>query len=170
MLKNYISRTGLQSASIADARIVPTDQLRIPDTEQVQPVQDLGCQSHSESSRARSKRNCRSRTPKSVLSGSKSQLFPSLNVVASAQNNGLAGEGNSLLAPSPAGQPFYPTTLDPRLLGGLGGVWTQILGRSFPDYSLGFQLSIPLRNRAAQADITRDQLSFVSRNCGSVRN
>ena len=35
MLKNYLSRTGLQSASIADARIVPTDQLRIPDVEQV---------------------------------------------------------------------------------------------------------------------------------------
>ena len=35
VLKNYLSRTGLQSASIADARIVPTDPLRIPDVEKI---------------------------------------------------------------------------------------------------------------------------------------
>jgi len=159
VLKNYISRTGLQSASIADARIVPTDQLRIPDTEQVEPVQDLvakAIQNRPELQQTQ----LQIENAKISLVGSKSQLLPSLNVVASAQNNGLAGQVNSLLAPSPSGQPFYPTSLDPRLLGGLGGVWTQILGRSFPDYSLGFQLSVPLRNRTAQADITRDQLSL----------
>ena len=41
ILKNYISRTGVMSPSIADARIVPTDPLPIPDVEKVQPVQDL---------------------------------------------------------------------------------------------------------------------------------
>src|SRR5688572_21779114 len=41
ILKNYLSRTGVASPSLADARIVPTDTLRIPDVEAIQPVQDL---------------------------------------------------------------------------------------------------------------------------------
>ena len=41
ILKNYLSRTGLMSPSVSDARIVPTDQMKIPDVEQIQPVQDL---------------------------------------------------------------------------------------------------------------------------------
>jgi outer membrane protein TolC len=158
VLKNYLSRTGLQSASIADARIVPTDQLRIPDVEKVEPIQDLvakAVQNRPELAQTQ----LQIENAKISLVGSKSQLLPSLNLVASAQNNGLAGEVNSLIVPAP-GQTIRPTNLDPRLVGGLGGVWTQILGRNFPDYSLGFQLSVPLRNRTAQADITRDQLTL----------
>jgi outer membrane protein TolC len=57
--------------------------------------------------------------------------------------------------------PIQPSNIDPRLIGGgLGGVWSQILGRNFPDYAIGFQLSVPIRNRSAQADIMRDQLSL----------
>lgn len=162
VLKNYLSRTGLQSSSIADARIVPTDQLRIPDVEQVEPVQDLvakAVQNRPELAQTQ----LQIENAKISLAGSKSQLLPQLNLVASAQNNGLAGQTNNLLVPTTPttpGQPIRPSTLDPRLLGGLGDVWTQILGRNFPDYSLGFQLNIPLRNRTAQADITRDQLSL----------
>jgi outer membrane protein len=160
ILKNYLSRTGLQSASIADARIVPTDQLRIPDVEQIEPVQDLvakAVQNRPELAQTQ----IQIENAKISLSGSKSQLLPQLNLVASAQNNGLAGQTNSLLIPTPPtpGQ-IRPSTLDPRLLGGLGDVWGQILGRNFPDYSLGFQLNVPLRNRTAQADIARDQLAL----------
>src|SRR5688500_5692422 len=90
------------------------------------------------------------------LAGSKSQLLPSLSVVGAAQNSGLAGAGNSLYDPGSTTAPLNPlANIEPRLVGGLGGVWDQILSRSFPDYALGFQLSIPLRNRAAQADVTR---------------
>jgi len=45
-------------------------------------------------------------------------------------------------------------------LGGIGTVWTQLLSRNYPDYSLGFQLSIPIRNRSAEADMIRDQLTL----------
>ena len=97
------------------------------------------------------------------LVGDKSQLLPSLNLVASAQNNGLAGEHNSLIIRRRPEHPEVrssPTPVDPRLLGNFNGVWGQILGRNFPDYTIGFQLSVPIRNRAAQADIARDQLTL----------
>jgi outer membrane protein len=159
ILKNYLSRTGVASPSLADARIVPTDPLRIPDVEAVEPIQDLV-------TRAIQNRPELQQTSIAIdnarisLQGSKSQLLPSLSLVGSAQNSGLAGAGNDLYAPTPGG-PLNPLqNIEPRLVGGLGSVWNQLLSRSFPDYALGFQLSIPLRNRAAQADITRDQLSL----------
>lgn len=159
VLKNYLSRTGLASPSIADARVVPTDTLKIPDVEQVQPVQDLV--SHAVQNRPELQQTqLQIENARISLAGSRSQLLPSLNIVGSAQNNGLAGQGNDLYRPT-TGSPVNPlTNIEPRLVGGLGSVWTQILGRNFPDYSIGFQLSVPLRNRAAQADIARDQLTL----------
>ncbi len=159
VLKNYISRTGLQSASIADARIVPTDPLRIPDVEKIEPVQDLvtrAIQNRPELAQTQ----LQIENARISLAGSKSQMLPSLNLVASAQNNGLAGQNNELLFDPTPGDPLRPSTLDPRLIGGLGSVWSQILGRNYPDYSIGFQLSVPLRNRTAQADVARDQLTL----------
>ena len=161
ILKNYLSRTGLMSPSMADARIVATDQLKIPDVEQVQPVQDLvvkAVQNRPELAQTQ----LQIENARISLVGDKSQLLPSLNLIASAQNNGLAGERNSLIIAQPGtpGSPILPTPVDPRLLGNFSGVWGQILGRNFPDYTIGFQLSVPIRNRAAQADIARDQLTL----------
>jgi outer membrane protein TolC len=36
----------------------------------------------------------------------------------------------------------------------------QLFSRNFPDYGVAFQLNIPLRNRSAQADVTRNQLTL----------
>jgi len=157
VLKNYISRTGLMSPSVADARIVPTDTLKIPDLEQIQPVQDLvakAIQTRPELQQTQ----LQIENAKISLEGSKSQLLPQLNLVASAQNNGLAGANNALLPPA---DPLnIRPAIDPRLLGSYGNVWTQILSRNYPDYAIGFQLNVPLRNRSAQADIMRDQLTL----------
>src|SRR5262249_15174195 len=43
-------------------------------------------------------------------------------------------------------------TADPFFVGGFGTVLSQIFGRNFPSYSIGLQLTLPLRNRSAQAD------------------
>lgn len=157
ILKNYLSRTGVMSPAISDARVVPTDQLRIPATEQVQPIQDLVAQAvenRPEIAQTRlSVENARI-----SLEGSKSLLLPVLDLVASAQNNALAGSINSL--PTPAVDGVLPQRqANPAFLGGLGSVWNQLLARNYPDYSIGFQLRVPLRNRSAQADIIRDQLT-----------
>jgi outer membrane protein TolC len=49
---------------------------------------------------------------------------------------------------------------DPYLVGGYGNLASQLLRRNFPNYSAGFSLSIPFRNRAAQADYVTDQLQL----------
>jgi outer membrane protein TolC len=82
------------------------------------------------------------------LKGSLNALKPQLDVVGTVQNSGLAGNLNALSGTSSQGL----------ILGGYGTALGQIFRRDFPTYSIGLQLSVPLRNRVAQADAVRDQL------------
>jgi outer membrane protein len=157
ILKNALSKTGVMSPSLADARVVPTDRLSIPDVESIQPIQDLvsaAIERRPELAQTR----FQIENAKISLEGSKNLLLPSLDLVASAQNNGLAGQMNAL--PLPDAVAGFQRTANPVFLGNLGSVWSQIFSRNYPDYSIGFQLTVPLRNRAAQADVVRDQLSL----------
>ena len=45
-------------------------------------------------------------------------------------------------------------------LGGYGSFLTQLFSRNFPNYSAGFQLNVPIRNRANQADLITDELNY----------
>ncbi|MGC8794790.1 MAG: TolC family protein [Bryobacteraceae bacterium] len=45
------------------------------------------------------------------------------------------------------------------LVGGYGRALAQLVRRNFPDYSVGVQLSLPLRNRVVEADYVRDALT-----------
>ncbi len=92
------------------------------------------------------------------LAGSKSQLLPSLDLVLGATNNALAGQVNTI--PIPAGTSPFVRTANPTFIGGWGSLFGQIFRRNYPDYSVGFQLNVPLRNRSAIADVTLDQLAI----------
>ena len=165
LLKNALSRTGVASPTIADARIVPTDRISVPAVEPVEPVQDLiakALENRPEVAQTRVQID----NTKIGLKGTRAELQPSLDLVASVQNNGLAGQVNALPIPPVQGQPAGatlvrdPNSVNPFFLGGYGTVLGQLFRRNFPDYSIGFQLNIPLRNRAAKADMVLDQLSL----------
>ncbi|HYO79977.1 MAG TPA: TolC family protein [Bryobacteraceae bacterium] len=161
IIKNYLSRTGVGSPVLAEARLVPTDSLRMAETEQIQPIQDLVATAVGNRPELEQTRIAIENAEIS-LEGSRSQLLPSLDLVAAAQNNGLAGSLNPLPVPAETatgGTPFLRQG-NPAFLGGVGSVWSQLLSRNYPDYNIGFQLNIPLRNRAAQADVIRDQLTL----------
>ncbi|HOK47651.1 MAG TPA: TolC family protein, partial [Bryobacteraceae bacterium] len=49
---------------------------------------------------------------------------------------------------------------DPFFIGGVGTAFRQLFRRNFPDYSIAFQLNVPLQNRAAKADMIMDQVSL----------
>jgi outer membrane protein TolC len=46
------------------------------------------------------------------------------------------------------------------VVGGYGNVLAQIFRRNYPNYSAGFSLNIPFRNRQAQGDYVADQLQI----------
>ena len=162
ILKNALSRTGVASPALADARIIPTDRIRVPDLEAIEPIQDLiakALDARPELFRTR----VQLENAKINLKAARNGLLPQLNAFVNVQNNALSGQINELPVPSLTGlapQPRDPRAVDQFFIGGYGNVLSQIFRRNFPDYAVGVQLSIPLRNRAAQADMVNAQLSL----------
>ena len=89
-----------------------------------------------------------------VLDGRQERVEASLQAFANLTNNAQAGVANPLNVGYQYGAP------DPFYLGGYGSFLGQLFRRNFPNYSIGFSLTIPLRNRAAQADYAIDLLQM----------
>ena len=163
VIKNVLSRTGVASPSIADARIVPTDQIRVPPSEAIQPIQDLIAKALDNRPELAETR-LQMENSRIGLAGTKSEMLPTLDLVGTLQNNGLAGQVNSLPLPSVVpGQPptpRNPNAVDSFFLGGYGTALAQMFRRNVPNYAIGFQLNLPLGNKSAEADMIRDQLSL----------
>jgi outer membrane protein len=158
ILKNALSRNGVASPTLSEARIVPTDNIQVPQTEAVSPIQDMvaeALRSRPELAQLRIQLT----NDQINLRGSKSQLLPSLVASASLSNNGLVGDVSTL--PLAAGTASRQVT--PYFIGGYDTLLGQVFRRNFPNYSASLQLNIPLRNRSAQADAILDQLTVRQR-------
>jgi len=152
IIKNSLSRNGIASPAVADARIIATDQIRVPSSEEAMQLKELVDEAISKRPELEQTKINITNT-KIGIQGSKSALLPSLDATASATNNGLAGSINS--NPAPGGRPRF---VDPFFVGGYGSTLAQLARRNFPDYAVGFNLTVPIRNRAAQADYANDTL------------
>ncbi len=162
ILKNAISRNGVASPTIAEVRIVPTDRIRMPQVEPIQPIQDLTAKA-LESRPELTQTDLQLQNSRIALKGSRNALLPTIDAFVDFRNRGQAGSINELPVRDPATGNLVPrsaSSVDPFLLGGYGTVLGQLFSRNFPDYSAGFTLTIPLRNRAAQADYTTAQLNL----------
>ena len=147
LIKNALSRTGVASPSISEAHIIPTDRIRVPEKDQTEPLQDLVSRAlENRPELAQGQINIDSQ--KLGLQGTRQELLPSLTVQASLTNNGLAGQAT----PYGGADQFF--------VGGLGTATEQVFARNFPSYSIGFGLSVPLRNRTARADMVMDQIAL----------
>jgi outer membrane protein len=153
ILKSALTRGGLNNLAIVNARIVPTDHIQTPEQEPVVPIQDLIQEAMVNRPEIEQSRIGLEDSRITTL-GVKNALLPTLQTYLTLQNNGLAGQVNPILEPSLVGTPnsFF--------LGGFGSVLDQIFTRKFPNYTMGFQLTVPIRNRAAQADLITDQLNY----------
>jgi outer membrane protein TolC len=149
VLKNAISRGGVAAAGIENLRIVPLDRIVVPPAEAPKTIDDLvkdaavhrpdvqQSQINLDSNRIN-------------LVGIRNGLKPTLQAFAELTNNGLTGTLNPLFA--------SPGLL--YLTGNYGNLLAQIARRNYPNYSAGFSLNIPLRNRAAQSDYVTSQLEL----------
>ena len=155
ILKNALSKNGTASPTLAESRIVPTDPIRVPDVLAVQPVQDLiAAALQNRPDLQASRINLES--AKTRLAGSRNALLPTVDAFAEAANHGLAGQANTAGA---SGNPFFQIgPPDPYFIGGYGTALGQLFRRNFPDYRVGVNVTIPLRNRVAQSDYVRDRL------------
>jgi outer membrane protein TolC len=149
ILKNALTRNGLANPAVLAAGIVATDKIKIPEVEKIQPIQDLvasGLDNRPELQQGR----VQLENQKIALTGTRNLMLPTLSAFADVRNSALSGDPNSL--PSPGNTAPFATNQNPYFIGGYGNVLGQLFGRNFPNYSLGVTLSIPLRNRAAEAN------------------
>jgi outer membrane protein TolC len=149
VLKNPISRSGVAAAGIEGLRIVPLDRIVIPPVDAPKTVEELVKEAAAHRPDVQqSQINLDSN--KLNLIGIRNGLKPTLQAFAELTNNGLTGTLNPLFA-SPGLE---------YLAGGYGNLLAEIARRNYPNYSAGFSLNIPLRNRAAQSDYVTSQLEL----------
>lgn len=158
LVKTVLSKRGTADPALRDARIETTTPINIPPRDDLRPVQDLiqdAVQQRPEIEEAR----LQIVNSNISLQGSRNQLLPQLDLVAAAQNSGLGGEINPLAPTSTTGQSLGPAT-GGEFSGGFGTALGQIFRRNYPSYGVGIQLNLPLRNRIAQGDYARDEITL----------
>jgi outer membrane protein TolC len=165
ILKGVLTRSGIDNLAIATARIVPTDHFDMPAQERIQPVQDLISEAISNRPDIEQSAIGLEDTRISML-GTKDALLPSLSVSVGASNTGQAGQINNIpsvqttATGSLISVPHDPSKVNQFFLGGYGTVLDQVFSRKFPSYNASFSLSVPIRNRSAQADLIGQQLQY----------
>jgi outer membrane protein TolC len=164
ILKSVLTRGGFNNPAVAGARVVPTDHFDVPPQDAIQPTQDMVAEALQKRPDVEQSQIGLEDSRISML-GTKNNLLPTLSVSAGLSNTGLAGSVNSLpttfnSATGPVVRPRNPADVNGFFIGGYGAVLSQLLNRNFPNYNASFQLNIPIRNRANQADFITDELNY----------
>ena len=147
IVKSVLTRQ-VNDPEVRDSRIIPTDTLSIPEQEEVRPIQDL----MSDALKNRpdlTQAQLQVENSRIGLEGSRSLTLPEVDLVGVMQNNGLSGTNGPL-----------PVNAYPGYQGGYGTALEQLLARNYPTYGIGVQVTLPIHNRIAQADLARDEIQL----------
>ncbi len=159
LTKNALSRN-LTDPVLATVPVIPTDTMVVPASEPVVPTEDLindALNHRPELAQAQIDLTNRDITKKAL----RNALLPTLDVFAfygasalgGIQNpNQTCGNPNAPAPPNCVPAAFYPL--------GYGGTFSNLFDSSSPDKGAGFQINIPIRNRAAQATQARSELEY----------
>jgi outer membrane protein TolC len=148
-MKNAITRN-LDDPGLEEMAVIPTDKIGTQIQAITQPVQDM----ISDALKNRTdlqEQNLVLQTSELSRKTARNALLPSLGVYVLYGGQGLGGKLNSVYY-----DPSIPTTHPPDYAGALG----EAFNNTQPEYQVGFQLSVPIRNRAAKADQYRAELEY----------
>ncbi|MFZ0421212.1 MAG: TolC family protein [Candidatus Sulfotelmatobacter sp.] len=165
LMKNAVSRSN-EDPVLAEADVVPTSTMQLPEQEPVTPVQDLineALDHRAELVESRIDLNSRDLSSKAV----RNALLPTLDAFAYYGGSGVGGAINPLVpACSPTSSSFCynqstaPPPFQTATAVGYGTTLNQLFNSTAPDKGVGLTLSIPLRNREAQANQVRAELEY----------
>ncbi len=167
LIKTVLTKRGTADPALRALRVIPTSSIDVPEKEPVREVEGLvsdAVHARPEMEEAR----LQIQNTRIGLEGSRNELLPQLDIVATAQSMGLNGQPNALASST---QSSGSSTSNPAAAaaiqsntqastGGLGTGLSQVFSGRYPEYSVGVQLTLPLRNRIAQADVARDELTL----------
>ena len=148
LIKNALTKN-LDDPTLESMPVVPTDRLDQIEMIPEKPTQDLIAQAlldRPELSESDIDLQNREITRKAATNA----LLPVLTLVGFYGGTGLAGDLN----------PFYYTTNSTLLPSNWWGGFQDAFNNSSPDYFVGLNLNIPIRNRVAKADQYRSELEY----------
>jgi outer membrane protein len=144
-VKTFI--TNLGDPALLLAQINPVDAPRRPEPGDIMPIEDA-IRSALESRPELRQLDLQLKSGDINLQYSKNQLLPNLALGASYTQSGVGGV--QTLRSQLGG-----TDIQSVIRGGLGDAFGQMFGFNFTGYAAGFTLSIPLSNKAEQAQYTK---------------
>jgi outer membrane protein TolC len=166
LVKNALSRS-IEDPVLAEADVIPTSAMQVPQEEAVVPTQDLINQAldhRAELVESRIDLNSRDLSSKAV----RNAMLPTLDAFAYYSGSGVGGNVNpSVLSPpcnSAVSSCFSGPNAPPPFVNGgpvgYGSTLNQLFNGTAPDKGVGLSLTIPLRNREAQANQVRAELEY----------
>ncbi|MCU1312186.1 MAG: outer rane efflux protein [Candidatus Angelobacter sp.] len=163
LIKNALTRN-LSDPLLATIPVIPTDTMVLPKEEPITPVQDLvkhAIEKRPDLEQSRIDLVNRDISKKAA----KNSLLPAVDLVAFYGGSGLAGSQNPLrtcAAATCTQAELDAGRLAPGTVGaaGFGDSFGSLFDSSAPDKGVGLQITIPIRNRSAQADQIRSELEL----------
>jgi outer membrane protein len=165
LMKNALSRS-IEDPTLAEADVIPTSTMLVPQQEPVIPIQDMindALHHRAELVESRIDLNSRQINNKAV----RNAMLPTLQAYAYYGGSGVGGDVNPAVPTctsasssfcfnqSKAPPPFRTATSV-----GYGNTLSQIVNSTAPDKGVGLSLTIPIRNRLAQSNQVRAELEY----------
>ena len=148
-MKNAITRS-LDDPTLQEMPVVPVDHIGSAAQAVTEPVQDMianALKNRTELLESSLDLQNRELSRKSA----RNALLPALSLYGAYVGTGAAGTKNSN---------YKGASVTSILPQNYGGALESTLNNTAPEYRVGFQLSVPLRNRIAKADQTRTELEY----------
>ena len=165
LMKQAIARN-LNDPQLANAPVVPTDRVGL-DTlpEESEPIEELVRQAFTDNPQVEQS-VLQMDNDKITIRAEKNGLLPIVDAYGFYGAAALGGQQNGLLncsltvgeIGSTTGFSPCPAGIVPNL--GFGSELKNLVNNNYPDYGVGVNVTIPLRNRTAQADQVRSQMEY----------
>src|SRR5580658_9760877 len=149
LLKNAISRNGLEDEMLDSAQIIPLDHIEVPDQDNLPALRALVAKAlANRPDVALAKIN--DEVSEISAAGTTNGVLPSLQVFAAVSATGLSGTS----------APYQGVAPDQYYVGGLGNALGQVFRDNFPSRRVGELFAGTIHNRLAQGDYGIEQLQL----------
>jgi len=165
LMKNALSKS-IEDPTLAEADVIPTSTMDLPQQEPVNRVQDMindALQHRAELVESRIDLNSRDINVKAV----RNAMLPTLDAYVYYGGSGVGGNVNPAVpncTDTSSSFCFNQATAPPPFQNstsvGYGGTLNQLVNGTAPDRGVGLSLTIPLRNRLAQSNQVRAELEY----------
>lgn len=157
LMKQAIARN-LNDPQLSSAPVIPTDRVslgRLP--EEDTPIEDLVRQAYANNPQIE-QAQLNMKNNEITIKAFKNGLLPTVDAYAFYGGSALGGAQNPVLQCNfTTGEPCPPGTVANT---GLNDVFGNTFNGKYPDKAVGVNITIPLRNRIAQADQARSQMEY----------